>query len=499
MMRRDTTAARGIVDQFGRPMTTTKDEAIAELRAAAAGFARLRAAYDAAAITKENSRHWRWADDLSAAAANTLAVRRVLRTRSRYECLQSNAFGRGIVNTLATDFVSTGPRLQVDTRDRALAGRIEAAWGQWTRAVRLNKKLRTARLAKCVDGEAFLLAVNNPRLRGPIQLDIRGIEADQISTPGWMDGRTVDAVDGIRFDRTTGDPVEYDLLNEHPGDRGVVTTAGTGARPLDARDVIHLYNVDRPGQARGVPELTPSLPLFAYLRRYTLATVQAAETAADFAAVLKTQSGAFESEGEGAEIFAPFEGVEIDRGMMAALPYGYELQQFKAEHPTTTFVQFRDALLLEIARPVNMPRNKVLGDSSGYNYSSARMDHQIYYHAVDVERGDWDIECLDRIFEWWLDEAFLVGMFDDFSQGGVPATFAHRWTWPKAMSVNPLQDAQTAIQLIDAGLLLEDDYLHEHQIDPDTFHRRRAEQDARRAGRLTVDDVPGREPLEAAP
>jgi len=211
----------------------------------------------------------------------------------------------------------------------------------------------------------------------------------------------------------------------------------------------------------------------------------AAETAANHAAILKTQANAFEDVGEDASVYDAFEGVDIDRGMMTVLPYGYELQQFKAEHPTTTFVEFRNALLLEIARPINMPRNKVLGDSSGYNYSSARMDHQIYYHGIEVERGDWDIDALDRVFEWWLDEAILAGLFSVPTMGWVP----RRWTWPQAASVNPLQDAQTAISLIEAGLLLEDDYLVERQIDPETFYARRAEQQARRAARLTADEM----------
>ena len=38
---------------------------------------------------------------------------------------------------------------------------------------------------------------------------------------------------------------------------------------------------DRPGQARGIPDITPALPLFAQLRRFTLAVLAAAETAAD--------------------------------------------------------------------------------------------------------------------------------------------------------------------------------------------------------------------------
>lgn len=471
-----------ILDEFGRPMrSATKETAIAELKANASQS--LQAAYDAAQTTDENSRHWRFADDLSAASANSLAVRQILRRRSRYECLQSNSFCCGMTKTAANDFISTGPRLQIQLEDRDAAYRIEAGFQRWSRQVRLNKKLRTARLAKLIDGEAFLIAITNRRIRGPVQLDLRGVECDQISTPGWIDGSTADAVDGIRFDASTGDPIEYHLLRDHPGDRGMVI-AQRDKIDLDPADVIHLYNVDRPGQARGVPELTPSLPLIPFVRRYTLATVAAAEIAASFAAVIQTQSGAF---GDGdAEVFKPYSTAEIERGMMAVLPFGYEMNQFKAEQPTANFENFRASLMMEIARPIHMPRNKVLGDSSGYNFSSAKMDDQIYYHAIDIERGDWDIDALDRIFEWWLEEALFIPGFLDIPQSldYIP----RQWTWPKPKPVQPYQDARATTHLLEAGLLLEEDYLHSQQIDPDRFYAARQEQVDRRAAlQRTVD------------
>ena len=61
---------------------------------------------------------------------------------------------------------------------------------------------------------------------------------------------------------------------------------------IAAEAVIHWFRADRPGQHRGLPEITPALPLFAQLRRYTLAVIGAAETAADFAAVLFTDAPA---------------------------------------------------------------------------------------------------------------------------------------------------------------------------------------------------------------
>jgi capsid protein len=57
---------------------------------------------------------------------------------------------------------------------------------------------------------------SNPKLPTPVQLDLRMIEADQVTTPPGLRTRGP-AVDGITFD-ASGNPVEYLLLKEHPGD-----------------------------------------------------------------------------------------------------------------------------------------------------------------------------------------------------------------------------------------------------------------------------------------
>ena len=62
----------------------------------------LRARYDAALTSDNNRRHWANADGLSANAANSPEVRRVLRNRRRYE-VANNSCARGVILTLAYD------------------------------------------------------------------------------------------------------------------------------------------------------------------------------------------------------------------------------------------------------------------------------------------------------------------------------------------------------------------------------------------------------------
>lgn len=464
-----------ILDAFGRPIPkqTPMQKAMSILRGEA--HADLYAAYDAAVTTGENQKHWRWADDLSASAANTLLVRKRLRERSRYECLQSNSFGNGIVNTIANDTIATGPTLQVQmSPDMSRA--IELRFMRWCKSVKLANKLRVARLSKCVDGESFLIRTTNPENGDAVKLDIRVIEADQVTTPGWMEGRP-GAVDGIIFD-VYNNPAIYHVMKQHPGDSWVLNT--WDKVDIFAKDMIHLFNHVRPGQARGVPEVTPALPLFAMLRRYTLATILAAETAADFAAVIKTTANAWNSEGFSADpAIQPFDSVNIDRGMMTSLPYGWEMQQFRPEQPTSTYEGFRNAILQEIARCVHMPENKALGSSASYNYSSATLDDQIYWQSIDIERQNvWIDDCMERIFEWWWEEAVEIeGYLPAYPYLDLPP---HRFNWPPRRSNDPGADATTAISLINAGLLLDRQYLDSQNIDPDWFFAEMEKQVERR-------------------
>jgi capsid protein len=284
----------------------------------------LRARYDAAVTTDDNRRHWASADGLSPNAANSAEVRRILRNRARYETA-NNSYARGIVLTLANDVVGTGPRLQMLTTNADANRRIEQAFMQWSSAVRLAEKLRTMRMARATDGESFAVLTNNRRLNTEVQLDLRLVEADQVATPD-LDRISKTAVDGIVFDNA-GNPIEYHILRNHPGEGVFLGRSAYDRVPASA--VLHWFRADRPGQTRGIPDIMPALPLFAQLRRFTLAVLAAAETAADFAGILYTDAPA-NGEADAAE---PFEPIELEKRALVTMPGGWKMSQMQAEQP----------------------------------------------------------------------------------------------------------------------------------------------------------------------
>lgn len=344
----------------------------------------VRGKYDAAQTTHENRRHWANADHLSANAAASADVRRILRSRARYE-VANNSYAKGIVLTLANYVVGTGPRLQMLTDDPEANRIIEKEFARWAKAVGLAHKLRTMRIAQCETGECFGLLATNPRVEAPVQLDLRLIKADQVAAP-WPaplqnHRRDADAtLDGIVFDGF-GNPVAYYVLRHHPGDTNAMRAGRVEYDVLPLESVIHLFRAERPGQSRGIPEITSSLSLFAMLRRYTLAVLGSAEQAALPSGVIYTDAPA---DAEASEV-EPLDTVEMDRGTWMTMPFGWKIGQVRAEQPTTVYGDFKHEMINEIPRCLNMPFNIAAGKTSGYNYASGRLDHQAFFEAIRID------------------------------------------------------------------------------------------------------------------
>ena len=423
----------------------------------------VRARYDAAQTTVENARHWAMSDSLSADSAASADVRRKLRERARYE-VANNSYAKGIVLTIANDCIGTGPRLQLLADDDKLNRQVEMAFGQWSEAVNLAEKLRTMRMAKSADGEAFGVLTANPMIDSPVKLDLHLVEADRVASPTTPSRSITNDIDGVILD-AYGNPQTYTILRQHPGDMGA-WAAKYDLVPADA--VVHWFRSDRPGQHRGIPEITPALPLFAQLRRYTLAVIAAAETAADFAAVLFTDAPA---NGE-AQALEPMDVVELEKRMATVLPDGWRLGQIEAQQPTTSYAEFKREILNEIARCLNLPYNIAACNSSGYNYASGRLDHQTYYKSIRVEQAHLGEAVLDRIFTAWIGEAELLSDFAFLRTMDVP----HQWFFDGTEHVDPAKEANAqAIRLASNTTTLAAEYARQGK-DWETELRQRAKE-----------------------
>ena len=165
-----------------------------------------------------------------------------------------------------------------------------------------------------------------------------------------------------------------------------------------------------------------------------LPAVAAAETAADFAAVIYTDAP---PNGE-ADPLEPMDVVELEKRMATVMPGGWKLGQLHAEQPATGYGEFKREILNEITRCLNMPYNVAACNSSGYNYASGRLDHQTYFKAIRVEQAHLSAVVMDRILSAWLAEAVRTpGLFSLKALTDYP----HQWFWDGTEHVDPAKEA----------------------------------------------------------
>jgi capsid protein len=309
---------------------------------------------------------------------------------------------------------------------------VEVDFMMWSNAVRLPEKLRTMRIARCQDGETFGILGYNPKVMHEVKLDLSLLEADQVTS---LLGLTFDdrEVDGIIFDEY-GNPEVYRVMKHHPG--GVNFSHTDDFIDVPASAMIHNFRQDRPGLHRGVPELTPALSLFAYLRRYSLATLTNAESCANFSGVLYTDAPA---DGE-ADAVRTLDSFELEKNTLLAMPGGWKMSQLDPKHPSATYAEYVDKIIDEIVRCILMPANVAKGNSSGYNYASGRLDHMTYYKSIRVDQSFIASVVLDKILIAWLREYFLIHPpIGKVTRYPLPP---HAWFWDGMQHVDPSRESK---------------------------------------------------------
>jgi len=431
-----------LLDHRGAPLPTMREQARQQAREQErSAMARLRARFDAVQTTNENTRYWANADYLGPNSELDPGTRRTLRSRSRYECA-NNSYASGMIRTLANDTIGTGPDLQIvdDEIPSEVATEIEERFREWCMVVRLTQKLRLMRQAKARDGETFAQIFVNGRQRYPVRVDFNVFEADMVATT-IFDTSLLNLLDGLYVD-DFGNVTAYNVLREHPGENFQTMVLKADIIPAD--QIIHLFNSDRPGQYRGVPEITPALPVFSQLRKYTLAVLRAAESAAIPSWLLETQQPPSDM-----ELGAAWDVLDTERGMGMTLPAGYKMSQLKAEQPTDTYQAFKREVLAEIARCLNMPYNIAAGDSSSYNYSSGRLDHRTYFKSLKVERAYIEQAALEVLAANWYAEAIRARNYlPDGSPDELPT---HCWTWDGEEYIDPLKESKADQTDLESG------------------------------------------------
>ena len=406
----------------------------------------IRGRYDAVQDTDNFKKYWAAADALDADSSNNRDVRAKAVQRSRYE-VQNNGYADGIADSYVNDVIGKGPQLRMQTASKGFNDMVEAGWRRWTKAIQFNRKLRCMAAAKHTDGEPIPVVRRNDKLADRVELDVVLHETEQCQTPLLAYGEK-GKIDGVEFDEF-GNPTFYDLLNHHPGSNHHSVPLDLEPEKVPARYVLHWFKLRRPGQHRGMPETLSTLNLGASGRRWREATVNAAENIARLTLLLETAYQPNELDD-----VAPMSTLDIQTGMMTALPNNVKAHQPKPEHPTANHAEFNKSLLNEQARPKSMPYSRAAADHSDSNFAAGKLDSLIYMALINIDRQDCETLVLDKLFDVWFEVALVVYEW----LGGNPSVIseamkAHTWDWPQHRIADEKAKAQADEKRLQRGMV----------------------------------------------
>lgn len=402
-------------------------------------------------------------DSNRSADSELYPVIRRLRNRSR-ELARNNEYVKKYLELMKDNVVGKkGFSLQVKALDPNGAldmegnQEIEAAFAMWSRVGRctVDGKMSLTDLQKMVveglarDGEVFIIKHRGAAFRDSFALEI--IEPDQVDeqkNENHPNGNQIRM--GVELDRFKR-PVAYHVLTNHPGDYDY-TSIKTGPKHIriPADRVMHIYMPLRPGQTRGEPWTSASIPALKHLHGFREAAVINARVSASKMGFFSSNTGdAFPAD----EYEDNIPQIVAEPGTFHQLPDNVTFSSFDPTFPSGEFDDFHKSVLKGVASGLGVSYTSLANDLEATSYSSIRqgaLEDRDRYQGLQ----EFFIEHFMRpVFESWLESAMEMGAVSvplrQYAKFATAATFRGRaWQW-----VDPAKEMRAAIEGMKSGIL----------------------------------------------
>ncbi|MGH1371141.1 MAG: phage portal protein [Cellvibrionaceae bacterium] len=412
----------------GRGLARVRAKALSDVITTQAG-------YDAAGKGRGNA--WVRGSDSSQNTENRQALT-ALRYRHR-ELARNNPYVSAAIDTTVSLTVAEGIAPAARCADEDKAAQANELMLEWAHSLfadadgRLDlfglQALIMRTETESGEGLAMRQIKRIPGVRIPLQ--IRVLEADYLDhlRDGNVDGRRV--VQGVAFG-SDNQRAGYYIHRDHPGDR---KGGLSKSKFVDAADIAHVYEIQRPGQARGVPRGAAVLTRVSNLDDFQDARLRQQKVAACLAA--------FVTQGEDGKLQGDPLPTTIEPGMIARLS-----PDEAVTHAAPPSVSGQDGFIRGeehiIARGYGLNHQALTGDITGANFAGSKIGRLEVYANVRRWRKTMLVPQFCKVVErWFLEAADLAG----FDLSGV--TFD--WVPPRTEILNLRDDIPALIKQCRGG------------------------------------------------
>ncbi|KWO22005.1 phage portal protein [Burkholderia ubonensis] len=422
------------------------------------------AAYESASTGGARAKSWK----VSGAGPNAAAVQNLplLRHRAR-DAIRNDPWAKTAIARLVSNTIGSGIQAHPQHPDDATRKRQKQLWEDTGKEIDADGVADWAGLQTLAartffsDGEVLVrrrLRDRRDRLAVPMQIQL--LEGDLL--PVCKNERVPggEIVNGVEYD-DEGRRVAYHLLRRHPGEYNRASVDSTQTVRVPADEIAHVFLALRPGQVRGVPELSTVLLRLHSLDNFDDAVLFRQEVSNLFAGFIvkphaelgplgdPVTGGPIETDVDG---FSPV--VSLEPGGMQELAPGEDVRFAAPPGAGNDYAPFMRQQLMAAAASVGMPYEVLTGDLRDVSDRVLRVILNEFRRSV--EQLQWNVfihQFCRPVWRWWVDACALSGAMPMPDYYRTRRDYLRvRWVpqgWPY---IHPVQDVTAKRMEIRAGL-----------------------------------------------
>jgi len=385
------------------------------------------------ASSKQSLKEWASAAFTTADEALLPNVQ-TLRSRS-HDAMRNQPAARGAIRTMRKGVIGSSLRLQAsidrdflkisEEQAQEWQARTQQEFRLWaeSRNCDFSRQLTFAGLQKLafasqrIAGDCFVLLPLKPFPGMPYDLRVQIIDADCVCNPNDL-GDTAEIAGGIERSED-GIPIAIHIRTPHPAASTFRQISPAWqrvpiyGRKTGHRNVLHLMSVERIGQTRGEPILSPVIETLKQISRYSAAELSAAVVNSLLTVGIErpledTLSNAAFNFEEGKEPWNRNDNYKLGAGTWVDFAPGEKANIISAVRPSSQFDPFFLANIKQIGMALGIPYEVLIKHFSS-SYSASRAAMLDFHKDCLDEREDFIEAFCQPIYEEFLTEAVLKG------------------------------------------------------------------------------------------
>lgn len=423
------------------------------------------AAYESASTTGARAKSWR----TSSAGPNAAAVQNLplLRSRAR-DAIRNDPWAKTAIARLVSNTIGNGIQAHPQHPNDTVRKMQKQLWEDSCEEIDADELFDMAGVQTLAaraffsDGEVLVCRqFRRPSEGLAVPMQIRLFEGDLLPmekneiVPGGGE-----IINGVEFD-ADGRRVAYHLLRRHPGEYGRAGMTNMQTVRVPATEIAHVFLPLRPGQVRGVPELSTVLLRLKSLDNFDDAVLFRQEVSNLFVGFVTKPpaepgmmgdpitGGATAYDVDG---FSPV--VSLEPGSMQELAPGESVTFAEPPGAGTDYGPFMRQQLMAAAASVGMPYEVLTGDLRDVSDRVLRVILNEFRRSI--EQIQWNVfihQFCRKVWRWWVDACALSGAMPMADYYRRRRDYLRvRWVpqgWPY---IHPVQDVTAKRMEIRSGL-----------------------------------------------